>query len=287
MAGGLARIAGVAQALRNEGKNVVLLDSGGLFPTDKKQVPIRLKKTLELAIDAMNAAQYDVMNLGPTELTLGSSFFRQTFQNASFPVVASNAGLKEGTEPLGKPYAILQCDEITVGVIGIMPANTFALIKPTIKVDDIKIVDPEAAVAQLLPEVRRQAQAVILLSQCNDFLTRRILMEAPGIDLAIRGNSGSRITTAKTSSCESTGVTVSRGEGATLTIPVYTASSRGAELGSVIVNIDDQGAVTVRGGRVIKIDDSVKPDLRVTAILGNDIAQTLKNRAARPRVGQK
>jgi 5'-nucleotidase / UDP-sugar diphosphatase len=169
------------ETIRSENRHVLILDAGGVFsPGDRD-----FRLSARYLIRGMDQMGYAAMNLGGSELYAGIDFLEEITKNIQFPVVSSNLVLTDGREPFWKPYVIANLGNAKVGIIGVMSADGFSNMVDPRDSDKLKILPPSAALAALVPELEKQADVVILLSQCDLDETAELLNAVQGIDLAI------------------------------------------------------------------------------------------------------
>ena len=110
---GLASVVGRAHQLERDGYDVLLLDSGDtLMGTDDLTDG-------EDAVGLLNAAGYDALALGPTELALGARTFATRSSQSDFALISANA-TSEDNDLVTSAYTIATLsDGRLVGVFGL------------------------------------------------------------------------------------------------------------------------------------------------------------------------
>lgn len=266
MAGGLARRATVVEGLRAETPNLLLLDCGTVFSTPNKKDK---EKKAEVVLAAMDFMGYDALNLGSREFFFGPEYLKNKSTEIKFPFLASN--LREGdTQPSwAKPYLLKTVGDIKVAVLGVLPETAFNSQdvtpdddehdhdhdheKPTNKNEadkitqpgNLRISQPQAALAELLPELKEQAEVIILLSQLPVTETGNLLANLPDIDLAVTCGEENVITPDR----------------------VYQSGAFGKELRYVQVDIGSDGTLTPHENEAINLNDSVAYQPEVAAMV--------------------
>jgi 2',3'-cyclic-nucleotide 2'-phosphodiesterase (5'-nucleotidase family) len=126
----------------------------------------------------MNLMGYNAMAIGPLELELGESTLRRGLDEAEFPVLSANAFWSGNRGLVGEPFTVLQVGSYRFGVIGLtrIPEDELA---------DFVVVDPMEVLAELVPEVTEQADAVILLTNLSYRSAAELAQKVPGIDLVV------------------------------------------------------------------------------------------------------
>ncbi|QTA84494.1 phosphatase domain-containing protein [Desulfonema magnum] len=236
----------------------------------------------ELGLEAMGIMGYAAMNAGWNELWLGTDFLKEASSKAGVPLITSNLVYKDSGLPFGKKYAIRKVGDVTVGILGIMPpeptsdrsgppmtSDTCQKQRRLRKNDDVndktritellEILPPEEAVKSLVPEVRKQADIVILLSQCGFEATRLMMNNTEGIDLGITGQTRKRISPEKRKG-----------------VPVLDAVYHGRYLGSVRLTLGDNGKLIKNEAKILKLGDMVPFDTRILKITGDDVKKKVR-----------
>jgi 5'-nucleotidase/UDP-sugar diphosphatase len=129
-------------------------------------------------VDGMNLMGYDAMALGPQELSLGLDVLRQRMAEAKFAILSANA-VQAGTEELvAQPYVVLDLAEHRVGVIGLTRV-------PDGDQPGLQVLDPQTAAARYVPEVAKQADTIVVLTNVGYRQALEIAGVVPGIDLVV------------------------------------------------------------------------------------------------------
>ncbi len=160
----------------------MLVDSGNSF-IDKGTAP---ELTAQTTIKGMNLLQYDALNIGQGELSLGIEFLQQLQKDALFPLVSANIFLKENGRPLGEQFLIKNFSGITVGITGVVSPALVQDRSPSAAF--LTIEDPLKALERIVPELRKRSDVVILLSHVGGPYTNVLVRKIPGIDVAVVGN---------------------------------------------------------------------------------------------------
>ncbi len=132
----------------------------------------------ELIINTMNYIGYDVINLGETYLLYGNRLSVFINSAAKFPVVNANI---ESRNLLWKPYLIKDIKGVKIAVTGIVMPD-----EKVIKSYE-KILSPVDTLRRLVPELKKEADMIILLSRLNYHETIDLIKEIPDIHIAVVG----------------------------------------------------------------------------------------------------
>lgn len=189
--GGFSRLATVVkEARQRDGKDSVLvLHAGDTFSDDLLG---NLTKG-EAIIHLMNTVGFDFMALGNHDFDYGPEQTKALQKIAKFPMRGANI-IDEGTgKPvLGEPYVVLSRGGVKVALLGIGYTNTpwTASEKAT---KGLRFEDGIEVARRYVPELRRQADAVIVVSHLGDTGDKLLAREVEGIDLVVGGHSHDHI----------------------------------------------------------------------------------------------
>lgn len=133
----------------------------------------------------MNAMQYDMLNLGVLELQFGHEILARKRPELSFPFLASNLQYDGQTPSWAEKYIIREVGGINIAFVGIVdPKRLPDFLTPEQK-KVLKAVSPEETLRKLVPEVRKKADLVVLLSQLSTTELLSLFQTVPGIDVSI------------------------------------------------------------------------------------------------------
>lgn len=227
---------------------MLLLDCGGVFADRGKN----LKLKADISLKAMNLMDYDAMNLGSPEFSLGIDFLKNVRSAVSFPFISSNLVYDKIKLPWIKDHIIKNVGGLRVAILGVISPDALEKALNPQYVEDLKIISPETALKNLLPEVRKKADFVILLSQLGFEATTSLVNKLKGIDLAIsygRKRMGHL------------------DKGGTL---VVHTGSRGKSLGFLQITVSENGEIIERQWKTIKLDESVVENKQIAKLINDD-----------------
>jgi hypothetical protein len=189
----------------------------------------------------MDELGYDVVAVGERELNFGQQFLLQCFKPTEMDLVSANLVYADSKKPFVKPYVIRKAGTVRVAFIGLigsqMRIRSFAGDKP------LAILDPTETLKKLLPEVRKKADVVVLLSHVGLTDGQKLILDAPGLDVMVFGHQpGLFRTIVKTQDVINT-----RG------------GDRGQYIPQMHLVVED-GKITSFDGNVIALDDKVPAD---------------------------
>ena len=138
----------------------------------------------KVMVDSMNVMGYDALTLGRMDLNIGLVAAQERQQEAEFAFLSANLVDLETLEPLFEPYTIIERDGHKIGIIGFSEPEVVQ--SPGVR-DVATWVDPNTIVADLVAEVKTQADVIIVLSHLgieNDYALAEL---APDINVIIGG----------------------------------------------------------------------------------------------------
>jgi 5'-nucleotidase len=191
-AGGLGRVATLKKQLAAPGRTVLLVLAGDFLSPSVASGIFQGKQM----VATLNAIGLDLATLGNHEFDFGPAVLRQRMAEAKWRWVVANV-LDEATgKPVGgaAPYLIRQYGPLKVGFFGLC-INT-DVIAPE-RLQGLKLLDPLATAAQVVPELKRQgADTIVALTHLDFSDDHRLAERFPEIDLIVGGHEHVPITAA-------------------------------------------------------------------------------------------
>lgn len=223
--------------MRKQNAHVLVLDAGNSLVGDQ---PYTLETKGAISVNAMNRMGYDAMALGPMDLRLGEDTLRQRMKQAQFPFLSANVRIEGGGELLAQDYVVRDIGGHRVAIIGLTETSTVA---------GFSIADPIATIKQLMPEVVRQADIVILLTHTPVSVARQIAAQVAGIDLIVCGGDEPLPVGEMTS-------------GGTLIVRADTATPghAGRYIGIAQVDFDEQGKIAHQTNTIVPLSETLPED---------------------------
>lgn len=187
LAGGIAYIVGQIKAARaKNAQGTLVLDAGdiwqGTFVSNQTQGAVM--------IEAMNLAGYDAAAVGNHDFDFGQEVLRARLAQAAFPFLAANIVEQVGGQRPSwvQPYIIKTVNGVRVGIIGLANPGTAYIVKPA-NVLGLRFLPGSDAVGKYLPQVRIEADIVIVLSHQGVEDDHKLARALPGIDIIVGGHS--------------------------------------------------------------------------------------------------
>ncbi|MCE5302166.1 MAG: hypothetical protein LLF97_03535 [Planctomycetaceae bacterium] len=180
MKGGMARRASFIEQLRRDGWPVVGLDVGGLVQGFGRQAELKYQTLVE----GKRKMGYDAIAFGADDLRLPAGELIAVAAGVDgkpSPFVAANVGL------LGKPGEIvprskvIEAGGLKIGVTAILGE---AFQKETHN-DEIELSDPVAALEQIVPELKRKADFLVLLSHATVEESKQLARRFPEFNVVV------------------------------------------------------------------------------------------------------
>jgi 2',3'-cyclic-nucleotide 2'-phosphodiesterase (5'-nucleotidase family) len=212
-----------------------------------------------LILDRLEAEGAPAITPGPRELEHWAEF-ESALKGRAIPVVSSNLIRREaGTDqPIGSASAVIAVAGVPVGLLGILGGEAYAKIKPAPGVEYI-LRDPAVAIRELLPELRRRAEIVVVIGCLTDGEAAALAPIVPGVDLWISGY-------------DSTPSDRPVRVGATL---LDRPGQRGQYLSVTHLIVSPTGAIVDWGGRNIPLDAKTAYDRGVDSLVARVTGGTM------------
>ena len=190
--GGLPARATIVKRTRVQNENVLVLDAGDMNTGRPESNLFQARPDIE----GFNYIGYDAMAIGNHEFDNALDVLKEQMELAHFPFLSANVRTNQG-ELLTLPYIIRKFKGFKVAIFGVTTKETKLLAHP----DNIRglVFEDEVEVArQLVPELRKQADAVIALAHLGiynspELGSKRLAAEVSGIDLIVDGHSHTRL----------------------------------------------------------------------------------------------
>lgn len=160
MKGGLSRRHSMIEQLREQGWPVVVMDLGGLIKGFGKQTEVKF----QITVDALRRIGYDVINLGRNDLRLPAplllSVIAPTNGERSEFVSANVALFDFDSDQWTNRFRVIEAGGKRVGVTAILGKSNHEEIHNP----DLAFLDPAVALAKVVPQLKAQADILVLLA---------------------------------------------------------------------------------------------------------------------------
>lgn len=187
--GGIARRATYVAQRRRDFTDILVLDTGNLFPISSNHFRLTEfdEKELEVYLAAVGEIGYDMAGISFNELFYGYAFFERNTSVLDFPFVCANV-VKAGV-PIARPYLSLRLGHYQIGLLGIFQRPTFRNKDETYLFDDriaeLDILDPVETIVRYLPKLRKENDLVVVIGTLEPDLIANQVSQLDGIDMII------------------------------------------------------------------------------------------------------
>jgi cytochrome c554/c'-like protein len=190
----------------------------------------------------MDHLGYDVVTLGEREFNFGQRFLLDCFKKTKMELVCANLYDTQTKKPFVKPYVIRRAGPVRVAFFGLIGKDL--KIRTLESEHALEVRDPFEVAKTLVPELRKRADVVVLLSHIGLTEGQRLTTEVPGIDVMVFGHMPGMV---KEIAKNTNGVIVARG------------GERGQTIPSIHLSVQD-GKIASFDGEAVTLDDKVPAD---------------------------
>jgi 5'-nucleotidase/UDP-sugar diphosphatase len=182
MVGGFSRISTIVQEVRQKEEHVLLVDAGDTIMEDQHLMANYFRG--EPVTRLMNQMAYDLAVPGNHDFEFGLDILAQRIGEADFPYLAAN--IVPATEPNEaaleltsqmKPYTVLSVAGVRIGFLG--------LTQPLHRFSGIEIEDTVQMAQEYVPQIREQADIVVVLTHQELVRDYEIVEKTEGIDILL------------------------------------------------------------------------------------------------------
>ena len=191
-AGGLSRRAWLFNQIKTNYPTtpLVILDGGNYTDNPTEQGEARTAVLLE----QMAKLGTKVVNVGDRELGFGYDEFAKTIAGVPMDFISTNIVKQGTTEPAFKPYAIVEAKgtsgkPVRVGVLGLIRYSPVWL-KSGPAGGSLVTAPLTDALTRYLPEVRKQADVVVLLASISKEDAREVAKQFQDLDMLVGSYGG-------------------------------------------------------------------------------------------------
>ena len=184
--GGAARLVGKLRQLQEQNPEALVVNVGDVAGDNKEPGPQAFAPIPEL----FNRAGVDVMTLGNHEFEDPQGDYQSLREGLIQPleaeVLCANVQHNDDGEPIQgtKPFTIKRALGYTIGFIGLVTRNLVSRMFPSAGAG-LAVAPLEATLKDLVPQVSRQADAVVVLGHENLRVMTELTQETPGVDVSL------------------------------------------------------------------------------------------------------
>jgi 5'-nucleotidase/UDP-sugar diphosphatase len=138
----------------------------------------------------LNALAFDAIAIGNHDLDFGADALTSHLQDCTATALCANVtGF-----PYVKPYIFASAGSASIAICGVTLAD-MNLFQPERNTPGMRFLDPVETLRRLVPDLRRQATYVIVISHCGLEADLALASAVDGIDLIVGGHSHNTLTT--------------------------------------------------------------------------------------------
>lgn len=181
MKGGMSRRHTFFNQLRqDQGWPVVAVDVGGLA----KGYGVQAELKFQTMVLGMQTMAYNAITLGEAELRLPAASLLSA-DSAESPLVSANVALFGFAAQITAQTRVVEAAGMKLGITGVLGKEC----QKEIRNDEIEMVDPEAALSRLVPELKQKADYLILLAHATKKESIELARKFPDFDLVVTSDS--------------------------------------------------------------------------------------------------
>jgi 5'-nucleotidase len=181
--GGLGRRATYVEGIRADNEHVIILDVGDAFSIDLSYS----QKEADLTWDVFNLMRLDAFTPGETDFVFGLPYLQNLAERAEFDIIAANIVEADTGEPLfGSRYKVIDIGGVKVGITGVLDDSI--RFPGYIETSSFRIEPAAETLSQLVPDMGKEADFLILLSHMGRERSMDLAREVPGFDLVVVGH---------------------------------------------------------------------------------------------------
>ncbi len=235
----------MVDSLRAQNKNFALLDLGDFVNNENTVGELKTRFIWKM----MERMGYLATTPGVREVS-NWRLVEELLATSPIKCVSSNLTVVEGgsERPAGLATLVTDIGGVRVGFLGLMGGNELSTAKPPDGIE-FRHQDPVTTAQKLVPELRKQAELVVLLSEMSTQETADVLGKTQGIDVALYGRQpawNERADKVVNTITQQTGI-------------------RGQFVGELILIVDPDGRIVDYGSRNAPLDSKFPENAEVAA----------------------
>jgi 2',3'-cyclic-nucleotide 2'-phosphodiesterase (5'-nucleotidase family) len=192
--GGLPRRSHYLKTVKEEAKNLLILDGGDALvmsyfgqPSEREKA----RRRAEFVIRLYETLGYHALNIGDTDLGLGVEYLRNLQKNSKISFISANLKEKKTGKPIFKPYLIKEIKGIKIGILGLNTNEISPNIQKELK--DYSIENPIKAAKETINRFMASCDYIVALAHLTPTEIESLAKEVPRISIIIGGNDRSFI----------------------------------------------------------------------------------------------
>ncbi len=177
--GGLKRRHTLLKDLTAKGWPVVPLDLGGLT----KRYGIQAELKYDHLLKALAEMGYQAVGFGSSDLRLDVLSLLLNSSEAKQVLVSANVGVLDFDPQYSRRFKVIEAGGLKIGVTGVLGKKEIAALK---NVDDLSLIDPEAGLRTVLPELQQAGcDELVLLSFADPDETKELARKFPVFNFVV------------------------------------------------------------------------------------------------------
>ena len=192
--GGLPRRSHYLKTVKEEVKNLLILDGGDALIISYLSQPSEREKTrrrAEFVLRLYETLGYHALNIGDTDLGLGIEYLRNLQKNSKIPFLLANLKEKKARNPIFKPYLIKEIEGIKIGILGLTTTEISPNIQKELK--NYFIENLMKSAAETINRFMTSCDYIVALAHLTPPEIESLAKEVPRISIIIGGNDRSFI----------------------------------------------------------------------------------------------
>lgn len=182
--GGLGRRATYIEGVREKYPNLILLDAGDAMSLELSYS----QKEADLTWDALALMETDAFTPGEIDFIYGLPYLKKASEKTGLDMLAANiVDAETGNPVFGQPYKIIEVEGgIRIGITGVL--DDTIRFPGYIDQTPFRIESVRETLDRILPELKQEADFLILLSHLGKDRSIELAEEIPDFDLVIVGH---------------------------------------------------------------------------------------------------
>jgi 2',3'-cyclic-nucleotide 2'-phosphodiesterase (5'-nucleotidase family) len=218
-------------------QNRFVVDAGDFFGVSGEQDSLKSGFMVQM----MDRLGYQVVTIGERELAFGQQYLLDTFKKTKMDLVSANVVYADTKKPFLKPYVIKKAGAVRVAFTGLMGKELTWRKRPGEK--ELVVLDPVETARKLIPELKKKADVIVVLSHLGLTDGQKLTIEVPGIDVMVVAHL----------------VGLSKQVVQTQNVINVRGGERGQYIPSIHLVVED-GKIVSHDGEVVTLDDKIPAD---------------------------
>lgn len=177
--GGLRRRMTLFNELRGKGWPIVPMDLGG----QEKRSGVQADIKFDFALRALVELGYSAVGLGEQDLRMDVLSHVINLEEATNPLVSANVGIVDFDSGFTKRYKVVTAGGMKIGITAVLGKKSLASFENS---TDLLLVDPEQALAEVLPKLRAaKCDQLVLLAYADAAEAKELARKYPDFNWVV------------------------------------------------------------------------------------------------------